>query len=174
MIRYFREGLRPSVRAQLDAQGGDLDSWEEAVKKAVNAKAKALLQSFFSTRDMDSRCFRGNRLAKKEEKDSSRKNKSNNSAPADIFNEKQSFSTQQTFSAHPKKDQRGGFWRRKGQCQDSLATGVNVIPKKEEVDLSQVNCYYCRKKGIMLIGVLRRENKSQKTSIGLRDFYVND
>ena len=43
MIRYFREGLRPSVRAQLDARGRDLDSWEEAVEKAVNAKAKALL-----------------------------------------------------------------------------------------------------------------------------------
>ena len=43
MIRYFREGLKPFIRAQLDAQGRDLDSWEEAVEKAVNAEAKALL-----------------------------------------------------------------------------------------------------------------------------------
>ena len=43
MIRYFWEGLKHFVRAQLDARGKDLDSWEEAVKKAVNAEAKVLL-----------------------------------------------------------------------------------------------------------------------------------
>ena len=56
MIRYFREGLRPSIRAQLDAQGRDLDSWEEAVEKAVNVETKVLLQSPANTRDIGSRC----------------------------------------------------------------------------------------------------------------------
>ena len=83
MIRYFREDLRLSVRAQLDARGRDLDSWKEAVEKAVNAEAKVLLQSSSSTRDINSRCLRGNRPAKKEEKDSGGQNKSTNSAPAD-------------------------------------------------------------------------------------------
>ena len=32
MIRYFQEGLKSSIRAQLDAQGRELDSWEEAVE----------------------------------------------------------------------------------------------------------------------------------------------
>ena len=53
MIRYFREGLKPSIRAQLDAQGRELDFWEEAIEKAVNAEAKTLLQSASSTREMD-------------------------------------------------------------------------------------------------------------------------
>ena len=92
MIRYFREGLKPSVRAHLDDQGRDLDSWEKAVEKAVNAEAKALLQLSFSTRNIDSRCFRGNKPARKKEKDSDRKNKSNDSIPADTSSGKQSYS----------------------------------------------------------------------------------
>ncbi len=40
LIRYFREGLRPSIRAQLDHRGQDLDAWEEAVEKAGDTKAK--------------------------------------------------------------------------------------------------------------------------------------
>ena len=93
MIRYFREGLRPSVRAQLDARGRDLDSWKEAVEKAVNTKAKALLQSSSSTRDMDSRYPQENRPVKKDEKDFGGKNKSTDSTSADMSNGKQSFST---------------------------------------------------------------------------------
>ena len=40
IIRYFREGLKPSIQTQLDAQGRELDSWEEAIKKMIDAKAK--------------------------------------------------------------------------------------------------------------------------------------
>ena len=43
MIRCFLEGLKPSVRAQIDTQSRDLGSWEEAVEKTVNAEAKAML-----------------------------------------------------------------------------------------------------------------------------------
>ena len=63
MIRYFREGLRPSIRAQLDARGRELDSWEEAIEKAIDAEAKASLQPPSILREMDQRCPRGNRLA---------------------------------------------------------------------------------------------------------------
>ena len=105
MIRHFQEGLRPSVRAQLDTQGRNQDSWEEVVEKAVNAEAKAGLQSSSSICDMDSRCPQGNRPARKEEKDSGGKNKSINSPFADTSSGKQFFSIQQTSSANPKKDQ---------------------------------------------------------------------
>ena len=143
IIRYFRKGLRPSVRAQLDTRGRNQDYWEEAVKKAVNAEAKALLQSFSSICDMDSRCPRGNRPVRKEEKDSGGKNKSTDSLSADTSSRKQSSSTQQTSSA--KKDQnhqQGGFRRRgnrqrQGRGHDSSATGVNATAiKKKEKDLS--------------------------------------
>ena len=63
MIRYFREGLRAFIRVQLDVQGRELDSWEEAVEKTVNVEAKVLLQSASSTREIDQRCPRGNHLA---------------------------------------------------------------------------------------------------------------
>ena len=83
MIQYFREGLRLFVRAQLDAQDRDLDSWEEAVKKTINTEAKALLQSSASTCNMNSGCLQGNRPAKRDEKDSGEKNKSTDSIFAD-------------------------------------------------------------------------------------------
>ena len=155
MIRCFRKDPRPSIRAQLDTRGRDLDSRKEAVEKAVNAEAKTLLQSSASTHNMDSRCLRGNRSTKKEEKDSSRKNKSTDSVPADTSSEKQSSSTQQTSSANPKKDQdhqqgsrRRGGQQRQGQGHDSPATGVNASTvKKEMKDISQVECYNCHRKG---------------------------
>ena len=155
MIRCFREGLRPSIRAQLDARGRDLDSWEEAVEKAVNAKAKAMLQSSASTRDMDLRCPRGNRPAKKEAKDSSGKNKSTDSPSADTSRRKQSFSTQHT-SSNPKKDQdhqqghrHRGRQGKQGRNTDSPATGVNIVPTKKgkERDMSKVKCFNCHRKG---------------------------
>ena len=44
MIWYFREGLCPSVRVEIEQRGRELDSFEELVEKAVNAKAKAALR----------------------------------------------------------------------------------------------------------------------------------
>ena len=105
MIRYFQKGLRSSVRAQSDTRGRNQDSWEEAVENVINAEAKALLQSSSNICDMDSRCFRGNRPARKEEKNSSGKNKSTNFPFANTSSGKQTFSTQQTSSANSMKDQ---------------------------------------------------------------------
>ena len=150
MIQCFLEGLKPSVRAQMDTQSRDLNSWKEAMEKIVNAKAKAMLQSSFSTRNMDSRCPRENKPAKKEEKNSSGKNKSTDSFFTDTSSRKQSSSTQQTSSANPKKDQdhQQGPWHcggrgGQGRNTDSPATGVNIVPKKEgkDKDMSQVECY---------------------------------
>ena len=110
------------------------------MEKAVNAEAKAMLQSSASTRDMDSRCPRRNRPAKKEEKDSSGKNKSTDSPSVDTSSGKQSSSTQQT-SSNPKKDQdhqRGprprGRQGEQGRNTDSLTTGINIVPTKEGKD----------------------------------------
>ena len=156
MIQYFRKGLRPSVWAQLNARGRDLDSWEEAIKKAVNAEAKTLLQSSTSTCNMNSRCPQGNRPIKKDKKDSGGKNKSTDSASANTSSGKQSFSTQQISSPNLKKDQdhqQGGSRRRggrrgQGHSHDSLLTGVNAsIVKKEVKNVSQVECYNCHRKG---------------------------
>ena len=77
MIWYFQKDLKPSIQAQLDAWGRELDTWEEAIKKTVNAKVKTLLQSASSTCKMDSRCPQRNRSVKKEEKDSGRTKSTN-------------------------------------------------------------------------------------------------
>ena len=83
LIRYFREGLRPSIRAQLDARGRDLDSWDEVVEKAVDAEAKASLQLYSRTREMDSKCPRGERPVKTDDlSEPKEKNKSTHTLSA--------------------------------------------------------------------------------------------
>ncbi len=47
LIRYFRERLCPSIRAQLGHRGRDLDGWKEVVEKAGDTEAKANLQPPF-------------------------------------------------------------------------------------------------------------------------------
>ena len=87
MICYFWECLIASMRAQLDAQGRDLNSSEEAIEKTVNAEVKALLQSSSNTREMDSRYPQESKPTKKEEKDS-RKTKSADFPTADTPSKK--------------------------------------------------------------------------------------
>ncbi len=69
LIGYFREGLYPSIRAQLDHQGRDLDRREEVVKKTGNVEAKANLQSLFYVKVIDARCPRGHCLSAKKDKE---------------------------------------------------------------------------------------------------------
>ncbi len=69
LIRYFREELRPSIRAQLDHRGQDLDGWEEVVEKAGDAETKANLQPHFYVRDIDARCLKGHRPSAKKDKE---------------------------------------------------------------------------------------------------------
>ena len=73
-----------------------MDFWKEAIKKAVNTKAKALLQSSSGICEIDLKCSWGNRPTKKEEKDS-RKTKSTDTPSVYILNGKhQQSSTHQT------------------------------------------------------------------------------
>ena len=56
--------MRPSIRAQLDTRGRELDSWDEVVEKIVDAEAKASLQLYSRTREMNSKCPRNERPVK--------------------------------------------------------------------------------------------------------------
>ena len=122
---------------------------------------------------MDSRYPRGNKLVKKE--NNSRNNKPTNSAPTDTSNGKQSSSTQQISSLHLKKDQnhRESPWHGRGEGQDSFATGVNIT-KKKEMTPPKLIAFTTGKSVIMPTGVLKRRNRSEKTSIGLDNLHVND
>ena len=53
----------------METPSRELDSWKEAIEKAVNSKAKTLFQLSSSSHKMDSKCPWGNKPTKKEEKD---------------------------------------------------------------------------------------------------------
>lgn len=43
-IRFFREGLKPSIKAQMEQRGRESDDGELMIEKAVEAEAKAGLE----------------------------------------------------------------------------------------------------------------------------------
>ena len=53
MVRYFEEGLKPSIKAEMDQDATHLDDYEELVAKAVRAEAKAGLRSSSYVREAD-------------------------------------------------------------------------------------------------------------------------
>ena len=53
MVRYFEEGLKPSINAEMDQDATHLDNYEELVAKAVRAEAKAGLQPSSYVREAD-------------------------------------------------------------------------------------------------------------------------
>ena len=63
MLKYFREGLKPSILAELEHQDLELQSFNQIVKKAVDAETKSALCLRSSTKEMDQHCPRGNQPA---------------------------------------------------------------------------------------------------------------
>ena len=53
MVRYFEEGLKPSIKAEMDQDATHSDNYEELIAKAVRAKAKAGLRPSFYMRETD-------------------------------------------------------------------------------------------------------------------------
>ncbi len=146
LIRYFQEGLRPSIRAQLDHWRQYLDGWKEVVEKAGDVEAKANLQPPFYIRDIDTRCPKGHcPSAKKDKEDTYREPQ--NEASKDKNKAKSyssSASANQPQIQAPKKDKRG-HWG------GHPATGVNAnkVAKKDKAqkNLSHIECYTCHQKG---------------------------
>ena len=63
LIWFFRKSLRPSIKAQMKQRRQEYNSWDELVKKAINAEAKTSLQPPSILLEIDQRCPHGNRLA---------------------------------------------------------------------------------------------------------------
>ena len=59
MICYFREGLKPSIKVEIEQQDRESMDFEEIVQRTVNAEAKADLRSSIMVRESDARCPRG-------------------------------------------------------------------------------------------------------------------
>ncbi len=69
LIRYFREGLRPSIWAKLDHQRRDLDRWEELVEKVDDTEAKVNLQPPLYIKDIDAKYPKGHCPSVKKDKE---------------------------------------------------------------------------------------------------------
>ena len=61
MICYFREGLKPSIKVEIEQQDRESIDFEKMVQTADNAKAKVGLRSSTMVRNSDIRCSRGYR-----------------------------------------------------------------------------------------------------------------
>ena len=60
MLKYFREGLRPLIRVELEYRDLELESFKQLVKKVVEAEGKASLQPRTTTREIDQYCPQDN------------------------------------------------------------------------------------------------------------------
>ena len=63
MVRYFKEGLKPSIKAEMDQDATHLNNYKELVVKLVRAKANAGLQSSFYVRETDLQVLQRSRPA---------------------------------------------------------------------------------------------------------------
>ena len=63
MVRYFEEGLKPSIKAEIDQDATHLDDYEELVAKAVKAEAKVGLRPSSYVRETDIQVLRRNQSA---------------------------------------------------------------------------------------------------------------
>ena len=62
MLKSFQKDLKPFVLAELEYRDLELESFDQMVKKAVNAKAKLAFQPWTSTKEMDQYYPRANQL----------------------------------------------------------------------------------------------------------------
>ena len=69
LMHLFRNGLRPSIRAQGEQKGCQKDTWDQAIKKAIMAEAKATLHLPLWVREIDVYCPKGHRFASEPIKD---------------------------------------------------------------------------------------------------------
>ena len=169
MIIYFRKGIRPSIWAEMEQRGRELDSFKEFVEKAVNTKAKAALRPRSYARETDQYCPRSSQPAssttgKAQDQGSSMKDPRVEEPKSKPQEPKLSALQQQTEAsekARKKKKKKGRRYGRDHQEGSTPATRVNAAqpgePKKKNDnkncsdrtarDLSQVKCYNCQKMG---------------------------
>ena len=69
LIRLFRNGVRPSIRAQAKQKGCQKDTWDQAINQAIIVEAKAALNLPSWIREMDACYPQGHRSASKTTED---------------------------------------------------------------------------------------------------------
>ena len=159
LIQIFRDGLKPSIAAQIKQHGRENDSWEELVKKAIEVEAKVSLLPSPFVRDMDQHCPRGNRPATMSkpqasstwdprDEPSSEKALASNKPPHSLRSENGNTSDKKTRK-EKKKKQRCRDAEQAGK-DPTPATGVNASSTKTHLwrkDPSLIIYYNYNKKG---------------------------
>ena len=162
LIRFFREGLKPSIRAQMEPRSQEYDSWDELVEKTVAAEAKANLQPSYYSRDMDNRCSKNNRpshtnLSKHQP---SRDNHPEKEKPQNPQVQKKSTQPPSSGSPRPdsnetsekkaRREKKKKYRREHNRDSGTPATGVNaddVTSGGAPKDMSSITCFNCDRTG---------------------------
>ena len=159
LIRIFRDGLKPSIAAQMEQRGRENDTWEELVKKTIEVEAKVSLLPSPFVRDMDQRCPQCNRPAtmSKSQASSTRdprdepsldKALASNKPPHSLRSENGDTSDKKARKEKKKKQRRRDA--EQAGKDPTPATGVNASSTKthpRRKDPSLITCYNCNKKG---------------------------
>ena len=169
LICYFCDGLRPSIQAQMDERGQDLDTWEEVIENAIDVGAKAACQPQLLMREMDNQCLQSHRPVKfdeptKELKDSDKNSSRLQEPKAQALQHSDNADT----SKKARKEKKNNRWHRRGhrapqdgrsQEGSTQAIGVNNTSTSEgknsqknqnrdgRQDLAQATCWNYDKKG---------------------------
>ena len=161
MIRYFREGLKPSIKVEMEQQDRASTSFKEMVQRAVNAEVKAGLRSSTIVRDSDARCPRGHRLSHNTSLKVQTQGSKDLSRPKETKpKDPKSASSRDDAAESPKKNDRKDKKKRfRGQRrkhtgerkEQTPATNINTTnvskKKKKRRDISEITCFNCDKKG---------------------------
>ena len=159
MVRYFEEGLKPSIKAEMDQDATHQDDYEELVAKAVRAEAKAGLRPSSYVRETDIQVLRGSRPAhttvhKVQTQGAMPRGEDSKAskAPASTPESEPSDKARKEKKKKQYKDKRDS---REPRDSTTPATGVNAAEvgdkkkkkKKKKRDASEVTCYNCNKLG---------------------------
>ena len=153
MICYFWEGLKPSIKVEMEQQDRESTNFEEMVQRAVNAEVKANLRSSTMVRELDACCPRGHRLShntsfKMQTQGSSHKNSPRSKEPKPK-DPKLAPSRDDVAEPAKKKDRtekkkRLRNQRREHTGEQTPVTRVNTKILKKKV---KARCFNCNKKG---------------------------
>ena len=161
MFCYFREGLKPSIKVEIEHQDRESNDFEEMLQRIVNAESKAGLKSSTMIQDSDIRYLQdyrsSNSIASKVQtqgttaKDSHRKEpkvkevKPTSSQAAEVSKPSEQAHKEKKRKRYPERQDK------KEQTPASTANAIEVQQKKKKKnrdhDVSVVMCYNCNKKG---------------------------
>ena len=157
MICYFQEGLKPSIKVEMEQHDREAIDLEEMVQRAVNEEAKAGLRSSAIVRDLDIRCLQGHRPSnstaskvqtqatsakepRPEESRTKEAKQAKGKAPALPWTNAVESSEQ---GKKDKKDKKRRFRERRERSEETSATGVNTEAPKKKL---KTRCFNCNKK----------------------------